>query len=414
MQHLLITNIGRLYGVEQEGAEKPFRKGKELSELPSIENAWLFLENEYIHSFGRMSDMDFVHAEDVYDAEGRSVLPAWVDSHTHLVFAATRESEFVDRINGLSYEEIARRGGGILNSAKKMQEMEEQELYEQSLQRLQNLIAHGTGAIEIKSGYGLSLSSELKMLRVIRRLKETADIPVKASFLAAHTYPMEFRENHEGYIRLIIDKMLPMVADEGLADYMDVFCEQGFFNVEETERLLEAGWKYGLKPKIHANQLHRSGGVQTGIKHHAVSVDHLESLGEEEITALQNSKTIPVLLPGAAFFLGMHYPPARKLIEADLPVCLATDYNPGTCPSGNIPLLLTIACTQMKMTPEEAVNAITINGAAALEMNRELGSIAAGKRANLIISHKIASLAYIPYDYGNNPVARMVLNGRLM
>lgn len=414
MHHLLITNIGRLYGVEKEGEEKLCRKGIELSELPSVENAWLFLENDKIHSFGRMSDMDFVHAEDVYDARHRSVLPAWVDSHTHLVFAATREHEFVDRIKGLSYEEIAKRGGGILNSAKKINEIDEQELYEQSLYRLQNLIAHGTGAIEIKSGYGLSLSGEMKMLRVIKKLRETVDIPVKASFLAAHTYPMKFRENHNGYLKLIIEKMLPMVADEGLADYMDVFCEQGFFSVDETERLLEAGWKYGLKPKIHANQLHRSGGVQVGIKHNAVSVDHLESLGEEEISALQNSQTIPVLLPGAAFFLGMHYPPARKLIDAGLPVCLATDYNPGTCPSGNIPLLLTMACTQMKMTPEEAVNAITLNGAAALEMSREMGSIAAGKIANLIITRKIPSLAYIPYDFGNNPVERMVVNGRLV
>jgi imidazolonepropionase len=361
-----------------------------------------------------MTAMDVVHAEDVYDAEGRSVLPAWVDSHTHLVFAATRENEFVDRINGLSYEEIAKRGGGILNSAKKMQDADETLLYEQSKIRLEKLIAQGTGAIEIKSGYGLSLESELKMLRVIRKLKENVPIPVVASFLAAHTYPLMYREDHEAYLKLIIEKMLPIVAAEGLADYMDVFCEKGFFSTDETERLLEAAAKYGLKPKIHANQLHRSGGVQVGIKHHAVSVDHLESLGAEEIQALQHSNTIPVLLPGAAFFLGMHYPPARELIQADLPVCLATDYNPGTCPSGNIPLLLTLACTQMKMTPEEAVNAITINGAAALERSHELGSIAPGKMANLIITKKIPSLAYIPYDYGNNPVERMILNGRLV
>lgn len=414
MHHLLITNIGKLYGVEKENEMLPYRKGKQMAELPFVEDAWLFLENDKIHSYGRMADMDFVHAEDVYDAEGRSVMPAWVDSHTHLVFAASRENEFVDRINGLSYEEVAQRGGGILNSAKKIHDIDEHALYDQSCHRLQNLIAHGTGAIEIKSGYGLSLSSEIKMLRVIRKLKETSSIPVVASFLAAHTYPLEFRDNHEGYLNLIIEKMLPMVADEGLADYMDVFCEKGFFSVDETDRLLEAGAKYGLKPKIHANQLHRSGGVQIGIKHHAISVDHLESLGAEEIIALQNSHTIPVLLPGAAFFLGMHYPPARELIDADLPVCLATDYNPGTCPSGNVPLLLSIACTQMKMTPEEAVNAITLNGAAALEKSHQLGSIAHGKKANLIVTHKIPSLAYIPYDYGNNPVERMILNGKLM
>lgn len=414
MHHLLITNIGTLYGVEHAGLQMHCRKGNEMAELPCIHNAWLFLENDKIHSFGSMSDMDFIHAEDVYDAQQRSILPAWVDSHTHLVFAASRENEFVDRINGLSYEDIAKRGGGILNSAKKMSEIDEHELYEASLHRLQNLMAHGTGAIEIKSGYGLNMSGEMKMLRVIKRLKETVHIPVKTSFLAAHTYPTEFRQNHEGYLKLIIDKMLPMVADEGLADYMDVFCEQGFFSVDETDRLLEAGWKYGLKPKIHGNQLHRSGGVQVAVKHNAVSVDHLESLGEEEIYALQNSNTIPVLLPGAAFFLGMHYPPARDLMNANLPVCLATDYNPGTCPSGNVPMLLTLACTQMKMTPEEAVNAITLNGAAALEMSNEIGSIAEGKKANIIITKNIPSLAYIPYDFGNNPVERMIINGRLV
>lgn len=413
MQHLLITNIGNLFGVETPGTEKLVRKGAEMASLPSINNAWLFLEDDKIHSFGRMADMDFVHAEDVYDAQGRSILPAWVDSHTHLVFAATRETEFVDRIKGMSYEEIAQRGGGILNSAKKIHAIDEHQLYEQSFQRLHKLIAQGTGAIEIKSGYGLNLSGELKMLRVIRKLKENVPIPIKANFLGAHTYPMEFREHHEGYLKLIIDKMLPMVADEGLADYIDVFCEKGFFNTDETSMLLEAGAKYGLKPKIHANQLHNSGGIQIGIKHHAISVDHLETMGDAEIEALKNSPTIPVLLPGAAFFLGMHYPPARRLIDANLPVCLASDYNPGTCPSGNIPLLLTIACTQMKLTPEEAVNAITINGAAALELNKEMGSIACGKVANLIVTKPMDSLAFIPYDYGNNPVEHMILNGRM-
>lgn len=414
MQHLLITNIGALYGITPSDSQNSrIRKGNAMSDLPHIENAWLFLEDDKIHSYGRMTDMDFMHAEDVFDAQGSSILPAWVDSHTHLVFAATRELEFVDRIHGLSYEEIAQKGGGILNSAKKMHDKGEQELYEESMQRLQALIQQGTGAIEIKSGYGLSLSSELKMLRVIRKIKETVPIPVKASFLAAHTYPLEFRSNHDGYLNLIINKMLPMVADEGLADYMDVFCEKGFFSTDETSCLLEAAARYGLKPKIHANQLHRSGGVQTGIAHNAISVDHLESLGEEEITALQNSNTIPVLLPGAAFFLGMHYPPARQLIDAQLPVCLATDYNPGTCPSGNVPLLLTIACTQMKLTPEEAINAITINGAAALEMSDTMGSITAGKKANLIITKPMHSIAHIPYDFGNNPVKNMILNGKL-
>ena len=409
--HLLITNIGKLCCVEKEGKTVDRLSGKEMAGIPVIENAWLYLEDGLIHSFGRMNDMDFVAAENNYDAEGRTILPCWVDSHTHIVFAAPRDQEFVDRIKGLSYEEIAKRGGGILNSARRLNDISEEELYDQSLARLEKLIAQGTGAIEIKSGYGLSLYSELKMLRVIRKLKETVPIPVKASFLAAHAYPPEFKNDHEGYLRLIIDEMLPQVADEGLADYMDVFCEEGFFSVEETSRLLEAGWKYGLKPKIHANQLHFSGGVQVGIKHNAVSVDHLESVGDEEIDALKSSNTIPTLLPGAAFFLGMHYQPARKMIDAGLPVCLATDYNPGSNPSGNIPLLLTLACTQLKMTPEEAINAVTINGAAALEMSQELGSIAPGKKANLIITRKIPSLSYIPYDNGNNPVEKMILNG---
>ncbi len=287
--------------------------------------------------------------------------------------------------------------------------MDESELYDQSLVRLHNVMAQGTGAIEIKSGYGLNLEAELKMLRVIRKLKENAGIPVKASFLAAHAYPLEYKENKEGYVRLIIDQMLPVVAGEGLADYMDVFCEQGFFGVVETEQLLEAGAKYVLNPKIHANQLHYSGGVQVGVKHKALSVDHLECVGDEEIAALKSSSTMPTMLPGAAFFLGMHYQPARKLIDAGLPVCLATDYNPGSCPSGSVPLLLTIACTQLRMTPEEAVNAVTINGAAAMELEHEMGTVCVGKKANLILTKKIPSLAYIPYDYGNNPVERLIV-----
>ena len=394
MEHLLITNIGRLCGIEKEGQQRSRLKGAEMAHLPSIENAWLYIENDTIHSFGSMNDMDFFAAENVYDAEGRIILPAWVDSHTHLVFAASREQEFEDRIKGLSYEEIAARGGGILNSARRLNDMSEEALYDVSLERLHRVIAQGTGAIEIKSGYGLSLYSEMKMLRVIRRLKENTPIPIKASFLAAHAYPPEYKNDHEGYLNLIIEEMLPQIADEGLADYMDVFCEKGFFSTEETERLLEAGWKYGLKPKIHANQLHYSGGVQAGVKHKAVSVDHLECVGEEEIEALKNSETIPTLLPAAAFFLGIQYQPARKLIDAGLPVCLATDYNPGSCPSGNVPLLLTIACTQLKMTPEEAINAVTLNGAAALEMSHELGSVAVGKKSK-------------PDRYKKNPVSSL-------
>ena len=404
----LITNIHRLCNIETGSERIKSRAGSDMRNFPSLENAWLIIKNGRIHSFGEMKDLPDQNADEVIDAKGKLVLPAFVDSHTHLVFAAPRDAEFVDRINGLSYEEIARRGGGILASAQKLRDADEGKLYEDAMQRLSNVMAQGTGAIEIKSGYGLTTESELKMLRVIRRIKETAPIPVRASFLAAHAYPPPYREDHEGYLKLIMDEMLPQVACEGLADYMDIFCEQGFFSVDDTSRLLEAAAKYGLKPKIHANQLHHSGGVEVGIKYGAVSVDHLECVGEKEIEALRNSSTIPTLLPGAAFFLGMHYQPARKMIDAGLPVCIASDYNPGSCPSGNIPLMLTLACTQMKMSPEEAINAVTINGAAALELGEELGTIAVGKMANLILTKPMNSVANIPYDWGNNPVERTI------
>jgi imidazolonepropionase len=411
MSHLLLTNIRQLCQIETGTERKGHVKGEAMKVLPSVENAWLKLEKGQIHSFGSMNEVHNVDANDIIDVKGGLVLPAWCDSHTHLVFASSREEEFVDRINGLSYEEIAARGGGILNSAEKLNNADESELYDESLQRLYEVISTGTGAIEIKSGYGLSVEGELKMLRIIRKLKENSPIPIKATFLGAHAYPVNYKQNKEAYLKLIVNKMLPMIAEEELADYIDVFCEQGFFSVTDTEKILEAGAKYGLKPKIHANQLHNSGGVQVGIKHNAISVDHLEHVGDTEIEALKDSNTIPTLLPGAAFFLGMQYQPARKMIDAGLPVCLASDYNPGSCPSGNIPLLLTIACTQLKMTPEEAVNAVTLNGAAAMELQGEMGTIAEGKKANLIITKPMSSLAYIPYDFGNNPVAKMVLNG---
>jgi imidazolonepropionase len=410
---ILIANIKQLCQVQTDGPCSIVR-GKDMSVIPFIDNAWLIIENGLVHSFGKMADMTDTHADEIIDATDRFVLPAWCDSHTHLVFAAAREQEFVDRIKGLSYEEIARRGGGILNSAQKLNETSEEALYEQSLVRLHEVMKQGTGAIEIKSGYGLCTAGELKMLRVIRKLKESAPVSVKASFLAAHAYPADYKQNKEGYIKLIINEMLPKVAGEGLADYMDVFCEEGFFSIADTERLLEAGWKYGLKPKIHANQLHYSGGVQAGVKYKAVSVDHLECVGDAETEALKGSNTIPTLLPAAAFFLGMQYQPARKIIDAGLPVCLATDYNPGSCPSGNVPLLLTIACTQLKMTPEEAINSVTINGAAALELENELGSIKNNKKANIIITKKMPSLAYIPYDFGNNPVEKVLLEGKMI
>lgn len=406
----LIDNIKKLIQVE-EGPERKLRVyGKDMNLLPEIDNAWLLIEDGIIHSFGEMQHIpENITADKVIDATGRIVMPSWCDSHTHLVFAAPREQEFVDRINGMTYAEIAARGGGILNSAKRLNETDESQLFDQSLKRLLEVIDHGTGAIEIKSGYGLCLEGELKMLRVIRKLKEQRLIPVKASFLAAHAFPPAFKENHQGYIDSIIKEMLPRVADEGLADYMDVFCEQGFFSVDETAMLLEAGLQYGLKPKIHANQLHRSGGVQVGVKHNAISVDHLESMGEEEIEALRGSNTIPTLLPGAAFFLAMHYQPARLLIDAGLPVALASDYNPGSCPSGNMNFLLSLACTQLKMTPEEAINAQTLNGAAAMELENEMGTIAIGKKASLIITKPVSSVAYLPYSFGENWIEKVML-----
>jgi imidazolonepropionase len=414
MMSTIIKNIKYLYQTEEGPGFKTKVSGADMAQIPYIEDAWLLIENGLIKAYGKMSELTDFKCDVSYDASNSLVLPAWCDSHTHLVFAAAREQEFVDRIKGKTYEEIARNGGGILNSAAKLRAMDESELYDQSYARLQQVIAQGTAAIEIKSGYGLSVEAELKMLRVIRKLKENSDVSVKASFLAAHAYPIEYKEDKESYIKLIIDTMLPKVAAEGLADYMDVFCEQGFFSVADTERLLEAAWKFGLKPKIHANQLHYSGGVQIGVQHRAVSVDHLECVGEAEIEALKKGSTMPTLLPAAAFFLGIPYQPARQIIDAGLPVALASDYNPGSCPSGNMNLLATIACTQLKMTPSEAINAITINGAAAMELDQELGSIAVGKKANLIITQPMNSLDNIPYDFGNNPVKKMMIQGKFV
>lgn len=406
----LYSNIKQILQIEHIHEEKKIVKGLDMKTLPTIENAFLLVEDGLIKNFGEMKNLtNELIADQTIDCTGKMILPTWVDSHTHLVYSHTRELEFVDRINGLSYEEIAQRGGGILNSAKRMTEINENDLYEISKIRLDETIALGTGAIEIKSGYGLSTEGELKMLRVIKRLKENTNIDIKASFLAAHTYPLAYRENHAAYIQLIIDEMLPLVAKENLADYMDVFCEKGFFSPDETDQLLEAGYKYGLKPKIHANQLYNSGGVQVGVKHQAISVDHLETMDDEEVNCLLNSNTIPTLLPGAAFFLAMHYQPARKLIDAGLPVALASDYNPGSCPSANMNFILSLACTQMKMTPEEAIHACTLNGAAALELTDTLGSIKIGKKANFIITKPISSYALLPYYYGNNLIEEVVI-----
>jgi len=406
----LFTHIKQLVQTRHPLDQAQAVRGKEMAILPAIENAWLLIENNIILDYGTMDQLpENIHADKTENLSNRIVLPMWCDSHTHLVFSHSRELEFIDRIHGLSYEEIAKRGGGILNSARRMQEISEEELYDISLPKLEEVKQLGTGAIEIKSGYGLSVAGELKMLRVIRKLMENSNLDIKASFLGAHAFPVEYKENHEAYIQLIIEKMLPQIADEGLADYIDVFCERGFFNVDETDRILTAGAKYGLKPKIHANQLYNSGGVQIGVKHNAISVDHLETMDDEEVNCLLQSNTMPTLLPGAAFFLAMHYQPARKLIDAGLPVALATDYNPGSCPSGNMNLILSLACTQMKMTPEEAINACTMNGAIAMELQDTLGSISIGKKAKLIITKPISSLAYLPYSFGSNCIERVVI-----
>lgn len=390
-------------------------RGPELSLLPTIADAYLVIENGKILRYGPMQELSKEEQADEWiDAKGATVLPAWCDSHTHLVFAETREEEFVDKIKGLSYEAIAAKGGGILNSARKLANCSEDELFERAMIRLQSLMHLGTGAIEIKSGYGLNTEQELKMLRVIQRIKAVAPIPVKASFLGAHTFPLAYKENHEGYIAEIINEMLPVIASEKLADYIDVFCEQGFFNVDETERICKAGMALGLKPKIHANQLHASGGVQLGVALNAVSVDHLETMDADAIEVLSSSNTIGTLLPTAAFFLRMPYQPARTLIEANAAIALASDYNPGSSPSGNMNFVVSLSCIQMRMLPEESINAATLNGAYAMELGDELGSITPGKRANLIFTKPIPSLAFIPYSFGNNLIDKVMINGRFI
>ena len=409
--NLLITNIHQLVNVR---TSTHLLRGKEMAELPVIEHAWLRIREGKISEYGAMTelaDITVIASEELYDAKGATVLPTWCDSHTHLVFAASREAEFVDKIKGLSYAEIAAKGGGILQSARKLQDTPEDELLEQAWQRLQSLMKLGTGAIEIKSGYGLTVDSELKMLRVIKRLKERSPIPIKATFLGAHTYPTAYKEDHEGYIRLIIDEMIPAIDAEKLADYIDVFCEEGFFSPAETERICLAGMAIGLKPKIHANQLHVSGGTETGVKLGAVSVDHLETMDEQAINALAGSQTIGTLLPTAAFFLRMPFQPARTLLDKGCALALASDFNPGSSPSGNMNLVVAMSCIQMKMLPQEAINAATLNGAYAMELGQELGSITPGKRANLIFTQPIPSLAYLPYAFGTNLIDKVMLNG---
>jgi imidazolonepropionase len=409
----LITNIKLLVNIRQSNS---LLRGKALAELPCIEDAFLVIENGIMAAFGPMSEVSNLKSQisNSLDANGATILPAWCDSHTHLVFAASREEEFVDKLKGKSYAEIAAKGGGILNSAARISAMSETELFDISWQRLQEVIKLGTGAIEIKSGYGLSVEGELKMLRVIQRLKQRSSIPVKATFLGAHTYPLQFKSDHQGYIDMIIDEMLPVIAEEKLADYIDVFCEEGFFSDKETEMICRAGMRYGLKPKIHANQLNLSNGVQTGVKLKAVSVDHLETMNEDAIQTLASSNTIGTLLPTAAFFLRMSYQPARRLIESGCAIALATDYNPGSSPSGNMNLVVSMSCIQMKMLPEEAINAATINGAYAMELQDEVGSITVGKKANLIFTKPIPSLAYLPYAFGSNLIDKVMINGEFV
>lgn len=413
---ILITNIKEL--IQVEDSPKKFVAGKEMSELNTIKNAWLFIQNGLITSFGSMDklDMSITDEEDKLlelDASGRMVFPCFCDSHTHLVYPASREIEYIDKIKGLSYEEIAKRGGGILNSAKMIQEVSEDELFEASMQRLDEIMYMGTGAVEIKSGYGLTVESELKMLRVIKRLKETHPLTIKATFLGAHAIPPQFKEDQSAYVDLVINEMIPSVAAEELADYIDVFCDKGFFTVEDTDRILNAGMKFGLRPKIHANELDHSGGIQVGVKYNALSVDHLEFTGKDEITSLKNSETMPTVLPGAAFFLGMVYAPIREMIDAGLPVALASDFNPGSSPSGNMQFILSMGSIAYKMLPEEGIHATTINSAYAMGVNEELGSIAVGKKANVFITEEIPTYEYMPYYYGSNKVAKVIINGEI-
>ncbi|HEY0740592.1 MAG TPA: imidazolonepropionase [Chryseosolibacter sp.] len=407
---LLITNIKGLVQVRDENLERV--AGPAMSELPVVENAYLAISGDRISGYGTMTSLASQNAKKVIDASGCFVFPSFVDSHSHLVFAATREEEFVMKIKGATYAEIAAKGGGILNSARKLQNISEDELFDRSIPRANEIIRSGTGTVEIKSGYGLTLKDELKMLRVAKRIGRETPLTVKTTFLGAHAVPSGVKK--EDYIDTIIKEMIPAVAEEKLASYIDVFCEQGFFSEAETERIVEEGKRFGLKPRIHANQLNRSGGVQVGVRTKALSVDHLENIGEEEIELLKNSSTMPTALPGAAFFLGLPFPPARKMIEAGLPVAIASDYNPGSSPSGNMQTMVSLACIKMKMTPEEAFNASTINTAAALELSNQVGSITIGKIANLFITKPISSVAFLPYSFGTSYIDTIILNGKVI
>lgn len=404
------TNIKSL--VQVRDAKIELVKGKDMAILPCIENAYLSIEHDQIVDFGEMNTFNSNTDDKIIDLSGKLVLPTWVDSHTHLVFAGTRETEFTDRIKGLSYQEIAERGGGILNSAEKLEHANEDELYDQALERLNQLIALGTGAIEIKSGYGLQHDAELKMLRIIQRLKENAPIPIKATYLAAHALPQNYKNKKTEYVTSIIEKTLPQVAEQNLAEYIDVFCEKGYFDLNDTDRILKSAKSYGLKPKVHVNQFNAFGGVKVSVDNNALSVDHLEVLTEEDITHLKNAETLPVALPGCSFFLNIPYTPGRELIKNGLPLTLASDYNPGSTPNGNMNFILALACIKMKLLPEEAINAMTLNAAAAVELSHKVGSITKGKLANFIITKPISSYNYLPYSYGENCIEEVWINGK--
>ena len=408
----LITNIKELLQVREIAIDKV--SGAEMAILPTIKNAFLVIKDNVIAAFGSMDQLPAIQADQTIDATGKVVMPSWCDSHTHIVYAGNREQEFVDRINGMTYEQIANRGGGILNSAKKLNETSEEEIYNQSKIRLEEVMRLGTGAIEIKSGYGLTFEGELKMLRVIQKLSYDYPITIKATFLGAHAFPLEFKENPKGYIDLIITEMLPKIAENKLADFIDVFCETGYFSVEETEQIMEAGIKFGLKPKIHVNQFNSIGGIQAGVKYNALSVDHLEVMKQEDIETLKNTVTMPLALPSCSYFLSIPYTPARDMIAAGLPLAITTDYNPGSTPSGNMNFVVATACIKMKMTPEEAINAATINGAYAMGISNTHGSITIGKKANLIITKAISSYYQLPYAFGSNLIDSVFIEGKIV
>ncbi|MGB5242761.1 MAG: imidazolonepropionase [Lutimonas sp.] len=407
----LIKNIKELIQIRPQNIK--LVRGEEMKNLPTLKNAYLVIEHEQILNFGSMNDLEDQQFDKEIDAAGKLVLPSWCDSHTHIVYAGNREDEFVDRINGLTYEEIASRGGGILNSAKKLQNTSENDLLEQAVARIEEIIRSGTGAVEIKSGYGLETEAEIKMLRVIKKLAKKYPLTIKSTFLGAHAFPIEFKNDQGTYIRMICDEMIPKIVEENLAEFIDVFCEKNYFSVEQMETILEAGKKYGLVPKIHVNQFTSIGGVAAGVRQNALSVDHLEIMTDNDIQVLKDTETMPVALPACSFFLSIPYTPARKMIDSGLPLALATDFNPGSSPTGNMHFVVATACIKMKLTPEEAINAATLNGAYAMNLSHSHGSITKGKKANLIITKPIPSYSFIPYAFGSNLIEKVILNGKL-